>query len=215
MTLARTLLLFVALALCGVGAGYVAYNMSGRSHGSPGEGPRITASFERLNLAVPSAYFRSGPPRDIAGDRIDLVAAFPDFAAAGTAAARSDPDALVFIAISRNDGAPDPAERPQAIYGGFLEPDAWQNPGGLVMRRFAATSPYAEEELFLAPPDGRQFSARCRKAEGVAPTIGETCLWRLRIDGADVQARFSPALLPRWETLERGLRQLVESWRQR
>ncbi|MGL5114028.1 MAG: hypothetical protein ACRC7C_01775 [Beijerinckiaceae bacterium] len=208
-------MLFASLVLAGVGAGYLAYRLSEKGVSGDAAIPRVPISLDRLSLAIPAAYFRSGTPGDAATDRVDLLASFPGLAPAGPAGRRPEQESLVFIAISRGDGAPDPADRPQAIYGRFLEPDAWQNPGGLVMRRFITTSPYADEELFLAPPDGRQFSARCRKATDPASSVDETCLWRFRLEGADIQARFSPALLPQWETLERGVRQLVESWRQR
>jgi hypothetical protein len=170
-------------------------------------------SIGSLRLNVPGAYVRGGHLI-----RSGAVERFPDMQAAGLPPASTAQIAqqnalmLIFIAVIRADGGLDPADRPQEIYGRFLEPDTWQNPGGLVLRRFEAKSPYADEELFLAPPDGRAFSARCRRAEAQAAVVGETCLWRYRLNEQDVQVRFSPELLPQWEPLADGVRRLVEGW---
>jgi hypothetical protein len=106
----------------------------------------------------------------------------------------------------------DPSERPQELYGRFLEPDTWESPGGLLLRRFEAGSPYEDEELFIAPPDGRAFSARCRKPGKATEAIGDACLWRFRQSGADVQVRFTVDLLPQWETMATGVGKLLERW---
>ncbi len=172
-----------------------------------------------LRLNIPGAYLRSGHlVRSGAVERVDVIASFPQMQAAGqppvSAAemAQQNASMLVFIAVIRADGGLDPADRPQEIYGRFLQPDTWQNPGGLVLRRFEPKSPYADEELFLAPPDGRSFAARCRRAEAQIALVGETCLWRYRLNEQDVQVRFSPELLPQWQELVEGVRRLVESW---
>ncbi len=140
---------------------------------------------------------------------------YPDMAAVD---AKAQPDAanLVFLSIMPADDAMDPTQRIQDLYGRFFEADAWQNPGGLLMRRFQAGSPYEDEELYLAPPDGRAFAARCRKAgragDRAAELVGETCLWRFRQNGADILVRFSPERLPNWETLASGVRGQLQRW---
>jgi hypothetical protein len=216
MTPARILIAIIALLLVGAGAGISLFGLlrdpAARSLDV------IPYSIDNLRLAVPLAYLRPGQPtRAGAVDRIDAIAAFPDMRAAGQS---STPEAafqkrgdnrLVFVSVQKNDGAPDPADRPDQIYGRFLEPDTWDSPGGLVMRRFTANSPYADEELFLAP-DNRQFSARCRKKTQGAESIGETCIWRFRRSGADIQIRFSPDLLSEWEALAYGVDALLKSW---
>jgi hypothetical protein len=78
------------------------------------------------------------------------------------------------------------------------------------MRRFEPGSPYELELLYLAPPEGRDFFARCPRRDagflGSAP-----CLWALRWKNLDVEARFSAALLRDWEELARGLRAFLAS----
>jgi hypothetical protein len=129
-----------------------------------------------------------------------------------TPALPGDGASTVFIALLREDGAMDPSQRVTEIYGRFLEPDIWNNPGGLLLRRFTPESPYHDEELFISPPEGREFSARCRKP-GASQLIGEMCVWRYRDAGVDVQVRFAPDLLPQWEALMSGVRRQVAALR--
>jgi hypothetical protein len=216
MTPARIFFAIVALLLVGAGAGasmlWLLRDPAARQLDI------VPYSVDTLRLAVPQAYLRPGQVQRAGPvDRLDMVAAFPDMSAAGHSAtpeaafAKRGNNRMVFLSIQKNDGAPDPAERPQQIYGRFLEPDTWTSPGGLVMRRFTADSPYADEELHIAP-DNRQFTARCRKTAPGAEAIGETCLWRFRWSGADVQVRFSPDLLGEWEALSTGVGNLIASW---
>jgi hypothetical protein len=218
MTPIKTVLAIVTLALLGVtmGLGINAYR-SERT--MPGAVELVPVTINSLRLNVPMDFFRGGaPPRTGTSERADLLALFPDMHPAGvppattTAMTAQDPRRLVFIAVLRGDGVLDPSERPQELYGRFLEPDTWQNPGGLLLRRFEAGSPYEDEELFIAPPDGRVFAARCRKPGKGTESIGEACLWRFRQAGADVQVRFSVDLLPQWEAMAMGVGRLLETW---
>jgi hypothetical protein len=218
MTPIRTILAIMTLALLGVvmGLGINAYR-SGKT--VRGAAELVPVTINTLRLSVPLDFFRGGaPPRAGTSERIDLLALFPAMSPAGvppattTALTAQDPRRLVFIAILRGDGVLDPSERPQELYGRFLEPDTWQNPGGLLLRRFEAGSPYEDEELFIAPPDGRVFAARCRKPGKGTESIGEACLWRFRQAGADVQVRFSVDLLPQWEAMALGVGRLLEAW---
>jgi hypothetical protein len=218
MTPIRTILAIVALALVGVvmGLGINAF----RSRKTVPEAAEIVpVTINNLRLNVPMVFFRGGaPPRTGTSERVDIVALFPEMSPAGvppattTALTAQDPRRLIFVAVLRGDGVLDPSERPQELYGRFLEPDTWQNPGGLLLRRFEAGSPYEDEELFIAPPDGRVFAARCRKPGKGTESIGEACLWRFRQAGADVQVRFSVDLLPQWEAMAMGVGRLLEGW---
>jgi hypothetical protein len=130
------------------------------------------------------------------------VARLPWRAFAGDGAAR--PDEPVFLTARPADGALAPAERPSVLYARFVAADARSAPGGLIRRRFRDGTPFAGEDLVVAAPDGRAFWARC-------PTAGDRgdgasgCLTEKRFGETDVQVRFSPALLPRWELLASGL----------
>jgi hypothetical protein len=218
MTPIKTILAIASLALLGVVMG-LGINAFRGGQAMPGAVERMPVTINNLRLNVPRDFFRGGtPPRTGTSERIDLLALFPEMSSAGVPPATTmaltaqDPRRLVFIAVLRGDGVLDPSERPQELYGRFLEPDTWQNPGGLLLRRFEAGSPYEDEELFIAPPDGRVFAARCRKPGKGTESIGEACLWRFRQAGADVQIRFSVDLLPQWEPMAMGVGRLLETW---
>lgn len=174
-------------------------------------------------LAYPAAYART--PLDApAGrvERLDLVAALPDFKPAADMTAEREQDRLVraarlvFIAVAADDKSLDPAERPGKLYAPFLEPIGYDMDGGLVLRRFQSGSPYAGEELVMTPPEGRAFWARCPMVrESPAPMLQEPCFTELRLDGLNVTLRFARASLPEWERLRDGARTLVESFRKR
>jgi hypothetical protein len=214
----KTLLLMTSLLIIGVSTGIAVFFL-----GKGGSGPTALdatpVSINALRLTIPHQFFRGGaPPRNSMSERVDLVLRHPAMTAAGippsttTELSAQDPRELIFVSILRGDGVIDPADRPQDLYGRFLEPDTWQNPGGLLLRRFEAGSPYEDEELFLTPPDGKAFAARCRKPGKGSEGIGEACLWRLRRDGADLQVRFSPDLLPQWEIMSAGISARLAEW---
>jgi hypothetical protein len=210
MAVFRLVLMVLALALVGACMGVVMFWWTQRPAATAVE--PIAVSVGRLRFAIPPAYVRDGAlPRPGDQERVDLALRFPEM----TPVERSGTGPVLYVALLREDGVVDPSARVTEIYGRFLEPDIWQNPGGLLLRRFAATSPYGDEELFISPPDGGAFSARCRKpqAGGRTGDIGEGCIWRFRIGGADVQVRFAPDLLPQWEAIVSGTRGKVTEWR--
>jgi hypothetical protein len=137
-------------------------------------------------------------------ERLDLAVLLPDFRPAGKLSELGQPleelsNRIVFLSISAPDGTLDPADRFAQLYARFLTPDQSEGPAGLVKRRFEATSPFANEDLYIAAPEGRQFSARCRPAEAGLPDICRHEFWRA---GLAVQLRFSPRLLADWPNLK-------------
>jgi hypothetical protein len=178
----------------------------------------VAASVDGVRFSYPAAYARDGATRmGGALDRLAFLTVFPDFAPAPAASAdpqRRAAQALdpthVFIAIAPRDEAIDPAERPSHLYARFLESEVWAAPGGLMLRRFEVGSPYELEQLYLAPPDGAVFFARCPKRE--AGFMGAaSCIWALRRDRLDVEVRFAPALLEHWSRLVEGTRGFLTS----
>jgi hypothetical protein len=212
MAFLRIFIAVLGLALVGAVAGFALFWWSSR----PISGPRdiIPVTVGGVALHIPPAYMRAGAlPRPGSQQRVDLAMVAPELEPPRA----GGPEPNLFVSILREDGVIDPALRVDQIYGRFLEPDIWQNPGGLLLRRFAPDSPYADEELFISPPDGTAFNARCRKPQTGSQSrtgdIGEACLWRFRIAGADVQVRFRPDMLPQWQVLGEGLRAKIASWR--
>ena len=172
-------------------------------------------------LEYPEDYARFGPGRTGGMlDRIELAFTFPDLRGAGAVAAAlpSDdtiaPEAsqTVFLTLRPEDETADPAERTETLYGRFLQSDVWQEENGLIMRRFEAGSPYEREELHFVPPEGRVFAARCMRPTQPPSDLPSTCLSALRFDGLDIDVRFSPTLLPRWDALSSDVRRLVQTF---
>ena len=79
------------------------------------------------------------------------------------------------------------------------------------MRRFEAGSPYDREELYIAPPEGRTFYARCMRPIQPPDGLPESCISEFRQGGLDIRVRFNPELLPHWSQLTEGVRGLVRS----
>lgn len=168
-------------------------------------------------LSYPAAYARPRLNRDIARlDRLDLAATFPDFTPAGeardllTEADLADRAArVVFIALTPDDKSLDPAERPATLYAPFLEPMGFAKANGLVMRRFQPGTPYEGEDLYMTPPEGHAFWARCPRAAQSGPQ--EPCFTEFRWSGLNVALRFSPTLLGDWERLGEAAKTFVKS----
>ena len=109
----------------------------------------------------------------------------------------------VFITALPADASLAPAERPSVLYARFVAAEARSAPGGLIRRRFRDGTPFEGEDLVVAAPDGRAFWARC--ATSGSRNDGASCLTEMRFGDTDLQVRFSPALLPRWELLASGV----------
>lgn len=137
-------------------------------------------------------------------DRLAFVASFPTFKPPAPNA-RSGP-ATIAVTLTPKDDAQDPAERPSNLYARFLAEDTENGPAGLIMRRFEANSPYDLELLYLAPPDGHGFFARCPKP---GAGIGDKCLSIFRDGTIDVELRYAPALLDHWDALYPGVRNMI------
>jgi hypothetical protein len=213
----KTLLSVFMMTVLGLGTIAALYSLIGTNEDSRNL-DLIPVTIDELKINIPRPYFRGGAPSSQrTSERVDIVMLYPEMTASAVAPTKLEdvpnPKLLVFMSIQRNDGIIDPSERVQDIYGRFLESATFESPGGLLMKRFNSDSPYGDEELFIAPPDGRVFAARCRKPEtNSASGIGETCLWRFRQSGADIQIRFSPALLPQWETMAVGIAKRLKEW---
>ncbi|WP_158814954.1 hypothetical protein [Methylocapsa sp. S129] len=188
----------------------------GRGGAAP---PTRQAFVGAARFTLLSGYFRPSSRDGGRLDRLDLAAFFPDFGPAGEA---GDIDGktdlaeryqrLVFITVTPADSSLDPAERPTKLYARFLEPDQWSHPGGLLASAFQAGSPFEGQELYFAAPEGRAFSARCSRPDQTQKTPN-SCTYDFRVDGLDIELRFSAALLSEWEKLSAGARGLIEAAR--
>jgi hypothetical protein len=170
---------------------------------------RVATTIGQLRLVVPAAYLRSCAQQNCTRDRLDLVMTYPGLDPIDVRQPERDPRLLVFATIEPMDGVIDPSERINALYGRFLEAGVFDHPGGLIMRRFQATSPYTGEELYVAPPDGSTFHARCPTS---VAAHSPACLWRMRQKQADITIRMAPELLPHWEEISTGVHARLKEW---
>jgi len=204
---------FFALVSVAVAAGVAAMAYAGVGPFKR-EAPQVVNLMLAGNrIVVDPAYLRGSKPREGDQSQLDLMARFPDFrpATAGAPDHRSSAAtaSLVFITMTAPDDAVEPPDRPAKLYARFLESEAWGHPGGLVMRRFEKGSPYEGEELFISPPDGRTFFARCTRPG--PDGLPESCISEFRQAGIDVRLRFAPELLPAWQQMTDGAKGLVRS----
>lgn len=202
-----------ALLVAAIVGGGAAYALLLRQ--KPAAQTHVAIMLGERTLVVPADLILSKEQRQGGPlDRLDLVASWPSFGTPRlvtrdeSGKARPAPFAHnLTIAIMPSDTTLDPSERTSQLYGRFLEPDVWSNPGGLVMRRFQPGSPYQGEELFATPPAGREFAARCPAAD--QGNGAERCLAILRSDGFDIEIGFDRSLLSHWRQLKDGVRTLL------
>lgn len=173
-----------------------------------------------MPLRVPANYTQF--PRDRAGGAlpsISLYVALPKFTPYTRRAhdrffdnAPNSP--IVFFELR---GAPPPlseAERLDAIYMPYVvEGSGSEGPAGLIRREFTDSSPFAGEDLFIGKDrQGATVIIRCSRRGGLVPS--PNC-WRDTVlaDGLAISYRFKRPYLQYWEGIDRGLRTLVERFR--
>jgi len=169
------------------------------------------------NLRFAPTYLRDAETSD--PERVDLVVLAPDFTPAAARPQRlpasgeqdSSGRAQIFLTltpapkIEGRAALASPAER----YGPYLSAEATVADGGLLRRRFDDASPFAGEDLYLAPPDGEAFSARCQRQKIPADDLPNTCLAELRVENIFLQLRFDPVWLGQWTVLRENAEKLL------
>lgn len=168
----------------------------------PAPGPvRITVGGHAF--VVDSRWLRGKPVRS---GRVTLTIPWGDITQAPEASEPSN----ILLAIGPSDGSTPPAERSTLIYARFLTPTTVAAEGGLVRREFRAESPFEREALYLSPPQGRLFAARCPIPAPGKPPVGR-CIAEFRQGDLDLLATFEPALLPHWEQLSRAVKRIADN----
>jgi hypothetical protein len=214
MASVRALMAIMVVCITLLIVGFAASIITSRQVDSMGIGDHVPVMLGTTRLQVERRAVRGEPlpasDRPVARTRIDLIYQWPDFQPGypRSSDTLSQRDSFVFIALQPADNTLEPTRRPAELYGHFLTADTWSNPGGLLMRRFDASSPYNDEELYLAAPEGREFSARCAKPDDRSGA--ETCLWLLRFGDVDVHVRFAPVRLSDWRRLSASLERVLQ-----
>ena len=194
----------LAMASVAAAGGWAAFWLL-RPEAARGPGYAV-ARIGAMRLRYDPAYASARQPGD---GSLEIVARFPSFAPVGPGSPGRG-ERLVFVDIEEADPILPPEDRTAKLYERFLQTEQWTNPGGLIMRRFEAGSPYEREELYFAPPEGRLFAARCTRPRQPPDGLPESCIADFRVDNLDAHLRFQPDLLPDWERLLEGSRTLVE-----
>lgn len=155
------------------------------------------------SLDIPRTLFRDRA--QMAGgrlDRLDLAVSPFDFSPVPPPSAKVAqdlvPDSIVLSVTPKGD-APDPTDMFQNVYARFFSRENWSNPGGLVMRRFRAGTPYEDREIYIGAGGAKLFVALC--PVDVAAREIEPCTATVRQDGFDIEMRFHARHLPDWRRL--------------
>jgi hypothetical protein len=170
----------------------------------------VSIQIGKVPLVVPANQIRVTEQR-IGGAlwRLDLAL---DAATLSKPGSLQMPKDSIFITVEPSGEGTDPVNRTEELYSRFLTADATPLESGLVKRIFRDKSPYNDEELYISAPDGRAFAARCGPVN--ARNIEPVCLWLVRHRGLDIQIRFDPSHLPRWEALAAGFFDRLAAMRQ-
>ncbi len=184
---------------------------------APPEEAIFSIANHRLRFAA--SYLRSSEVAD--ADRVDLMVLAPDFTPAADdprrlpAAGESEKKgrAQIFVTltpapkIEAGAAVASPGER----FGPYLAAEALIADGGLLRRHFEDKSPFAGADLYMAPPDGEEFSALCERPKIPDDGLPDSCLAEFRVEGILTQIRFDPAWLGQWSGLRANTLLLVRS----
>lgn len=173
----------------------------------------VEAIIGAKRLRIPAALVRSHDPEG----RLDLALRWMDLGPAAAAGSQDKGPAprigdVLLVTLSPAETAQLPADRLGGLYARFLEPAVKAGPGNLIERRFKAGSPYENQEILFAPPDGRRFLAICDAKPRAGEVLAPLCTARYERNGLTVQVRFEPRLVESWERIESGLMPLVDRW---
>jgi hypothetical protein len=144
-------------------------------------------------------------------DRVDLNYLWPsltppDPAVKEIAGEPVNPNERLFVTIQNGEITMPLMDRVQNIYPRYLVPEPTAGPEGLTLRAFRDGTPYQGEELVFESQTPEHFLARCSN-KGVINS--GNCLLERRIGDADVTIRFPRDWLSDWQSVARGIDQLM------
>lgn len=119
-----------------------------------------------------------------------------------------DPGASIALVFVTSDTSLPPSERVKQLYARFLSSEATPAVGGLIRRQFRPGTPYEGETLFLSPPEGRAFAARCQSGDFGSMEL--TCFAEIRHAGYDIQIQLARRDLAVWERIVSRVKQIPE-----
>ena len=202
------------MAILAITAGLAVGGLAFSLRPAPTPAPKdVEATIGVKRLRIPAGLVRSHDPEG----RIDLALRWMDLNSAATTGGQDKSPAprigdVLLVTLAPADPAQTSTDRLGGLYARFLEPTVKAGPGNLIERRFKAGSPYENQELLFAPPDGRRFLAVCDAKPRAGEVLPPLCTTRFERNGVSVQVRFEPRLVESWERIESGLLPLVDRW---
>ena len=186
---------------------------------SPAPDDAVIFSLGAQKLRFAANYLRNRDQPE--ANRIDLIVLAPDFVpgaadpqripAAGNSSQKGRAQIFITLTPAPKYEGKAAAATPAQRYGTFLSPEAQVADGGLLRRRFEDASPYAGEDLYLSPPDGEEFFARCQRPKIPSDGLPDTCLGEFLAEGILAQVRFDPHWLGDWPALRSNTLLLLRS----
>jgi hypothetical protein len=128
-----------------------------------------------------------------------------------TASIFSDPhrsDRLIFAEFSQSVMSRDMSGRVEPIYSKLFAGEPTAGPAGLTIHRLSKKSGFGDERLLTGKlADGSIYAVRCLLPVGDQPSTSADCLRDVAV-GRDLTLlyRFSSALLPQWQEIDRNVR---------
>lgn len=176
--------------------------------------PKVSLALAEQILRLDQGYLlKTNSASRSERDQITLIAQFPDLRPfthfPNDKDIRQRRVLITLKPIDETRGEIAPEDRPSRLYARYLKAAAGGLENGLLQRRFETGSPYQNEDLFIAPPDGRAFYARCSRPNQQADAIEESCFTELRQSGLEVRILFAPDMLGKWTLLTDGVRALI------
>jgi hypothetical protein len=149
-------------------------------------------------------------------ESVSIYLSWPDLAGYSRANASvfSDPyrsDRLIFAEFSQSVMSRDMSGRVEPIYSKLFTGEPAKGPAGLIVHKLSKKSGFGDERLLIAPlAGGGTYAVRCLLPAGGQPSTSADCLRDVRV-GRDLTLlyRFSSALLPQWQEIDRAVREFA------
>jgi len=145
-------------------------------------------------------------------ESVSIYLSWPDLQgySRDNAALFSDPsrsDRLIFAEFSQSVMSRDMSGRVEPIYSKLFAGEPTKGPAGLTIHMLSKKSGFGDERLLTAKlPDGGIYAVRCLLPVADQPSTSADCLRDVSV-GRDLTLlyRFSSALLPQWQEIDRAV----------
>lgn len=195
----------LALLSAGLYLGALRLGETLRLAGASTDAAPIAVSLGRHRLSIPANAIRFPEQRTEQPQReIDLYLSWPEMAGFSSSAQEifHDPEAtsLLFVRLSTAEATGGDVEAPSPA-----TPQV-RGPAGLLRSSRAGLPGIASEEAVYRAPDGREPAYEASCLDGKDAIMAADCIRELRLaPGLRLRYRFSHALLPDWDRIDRAV----------